>query len=102
MIQHRVGGAKCGTILPPTIELESEGRMPAQIIVLENDAASRELISYLLTMSGHAVCAVGTPVQAMQHLASAIPDLIITDLHLDRAMDGYAFGRWCRNESHLV
>jgi CheY-like chemotaxis protein len=76
--------------------------MPAQIIVLENDAASRELIHYLLTMFGHEVRTVGTPEQAMTVLADKTPDLIITDLQLSHAMDGYGFGAWCRNEPHLA
>ena len=76
--------------------------MPAQIIVLENDAAARELIHYLLTLSGHDVHAVETPEQAVNLLADDIPDLIITDLQLDRAMDGYAFGVWCRHKPHLA
>jgi CheY-like chemotaxis protein len=76
--------------------------MPAQIIILENDAAARELMCYLLTTAGHTVCAVGTPKEVFDRLAGDIPDLIISDLQLGRATDGYAVGAWCRAQPRLI
>jgi two-component system, cell cycle response regulator DivK len=76
--------------------------MPATIIVLENDAAARELMCYLLTMYGHSVHAVGTPEAAQDLLGRDVPDLIISDLQLGRRMDGYAFGSWCRKQDQLA
>ena len=75
--------------------------MPAQILLLENDPANRELVRYLLARYGHDVIAVDTPEQAMDLLGRDIPDLVLSDLQLGRSMDGYAFGAWCRTQAQL-
>lgn len=76
--------------------------MPARVLLLENDAATRELICYLLDRYGHAPIAVGTPELAMDMLTRETPDMILSDLQLGRPMDGYAFGNWCRIQAQLV
>jgi CheY-like chemotaxis protein len=76
--------------------------MPAQIVIVENDAAHRQLFRYLFAHAGHAVKAVGTGGAALAQLGQTTPDLIVCDLQLvGRDLDGYAITAWCRQQSHL-
>jgi two-component system cell cycle response regulator DivK len=76
--------------------------MPARVLLLENDPATRELICYLLDRYRHDAIAAGTPEIAMGMLTRETPDMIVSDLQLGRSMDGYAFGAWCRTQAELA
>jgi two-component system, cell cycle response regulator DivK len=76
--------------------------MPARVLLLENDSATRELICYLLDRYRHDAIAVDTPELAMSVLRRETPDMILSDLQLGRPMDGYAFGTWCRTQAELA
>ena len=76
--------------------------MPAQIVIVENDAAHRQLLRYLFERFGHVVEAVATGKAALALLEQRAPDLIVCDLHLvARELDGYAIAAWCRQQPHL-
>jgi CheY-like chemotaxis protein len=76
--------------------------MPAQVLLLENDPAARDLICYLLDGYQHVAIAVDTPELAMNMLTRETPDMILSDLQLGRDMDGYAFSIWCRTQAELA
>jgi two-component system, cell cycle response regulator DivK len=75
--------------------------MPAKILLVENDWASRELVCYLLQMHSYQVLTASRAEQAIALLHNEQPDLILSDLQLGRAMNGYHFGEWCQTQSAL-
>jgi CheY-like chemotaxis protein len=76
--------------------------MPAQIMIVENDAAHRQLLRYLFERWGYAVAAIATGAAALAQLGQTTPDLMVCDLHLvGRDLDGYAITAWCRRQPHL-
>lgn len=58
-----------------------------QILVIDDDADIRELISYNLTKNGFAVSSASSGEAALERLRNELPDLIILDLMLP-GMDG--------------
>jgi CheY-like chemotaxis protein len=77
--------------------------MAAQILIVEDDTAHRQLFRYLFEQAGHAVEAVATGSAALAQLGQTTPDLIVCDLHLvGRDLDGYAITAWCRRQPHLA
>jgi hypothetical protein len=54
----------------------------ASILVVEDDAATRELIVDLLSRSGYAVSSVEDGLGARDHVQSSLPELVILDLML--------------------
>ncbi len=68
----------------------------ATILVVEDNAATRELLVEFLEGDGHAVLEAGTAVEALT-LAAAAPDLILLDLKLPDAY-GLEVARRLRKE----
>ncbi len=56
----------------------------ADVLVVEDDAAIREVVVYQLSRAGHHVDAVGDGVAGLEHFRNARPDLVILDLMLPR------------------
>jgi len=57
----------------------------ANILVVDDQACVRELLSLELTSEGHTVTAIGDAESVRTHLKSSRPDLVLLDLHLDGA-----------------
>ena len=74
--------------------------MREKILVVEDDAAIREALSYSLNREGYEVEAVGDGVQAIQTARSSKPDLIVLDLMLPE-LDGFDVTRTLRKESSV-
>jgi PAS domain S-box-containing protein len=66
--------------------LSSRGRSaPVRaILVVEDDAAAREMIEDLLTAGGHSVITAADGEQARAHVAQVLPELVILDLVLPK------------------
>lgn len=64
--------------------------MPARILVVEDDPASLELVTYLLSRGGHAVRAVSDGASALTAALENAFDLVLCDLQLPE-MSGYDF-----------
>lgn len=64
-------------------------RTPARILVIEDDPASRSLMTYLLGAFGYQVTAAASGEEALDRVAGALPQLVLCDLQLP-AMDGFA------------
>jgi len=56
----------------------------ADVLVVEDDAAIRDVVVYQLTRAGHRVDAAGDGVAALEHFRRTRPDLLILDLMLPR------------------
>lgn len=62
--------------------------MPARILIIEDDPASRELAFYLLDAAGYTTLVASDGGTGARLAVSEQPDLVLCDLHLP-VMDGY-------------
>jgi CheY-like chemotaxis protein len=72
----------------------------ARILVIEDNPANLELMTYLLRAFGHAVSSAPDGVQGLQAAQRELPDLIVCDLQLP-AMNGYDVARKLKAEAGL-
>jgi two-component system cell cycle response regulator len=66
--------------------------MPARILVIDDDLASLELMTYLLRAFGHMLLCAGDGAEGLQVIGRELPDLVICDVHLPH-IDGYEVAR---------
>lgn len=66
--------------------------MPARILIIEDDSASRALVGYLLEASGYATLEAEDGSIGLRMALQAQPDLIICDLQMP-VMNGYELTR---------
>jgi DNA-binding response OmpR family regulator len=69
-----------------------------RILIVEDADSIRHMIEALLTARGHAVVAVSNGVRGVEAALAAPPDVILLDLHLPGALDGFAVCRKLREE----
>jgi len=69
--------------------------MPASILVVEDEPAIQELISYNLELAGHQVRRADSAEGAMAMIRAALPDMVVLDWMLP-GMSGIDFVRWLR------
>lgn len=69
----------------------------ANILVIEDNAENRELMTYLLQAFGHATTDVIDGEAGLADLARQAPDLIVCDIHLP-GIDGYEVARQVRRQ----
>ncbi len=69
----------------------------ATILIVEDNAATRELLMDFLEGDGHSVLEAGTGVEALTVVAAARPDLILLDLRLPDA-HGFDLARRLRED----
>jgi len=69
-----------------------EIRLPIRILVIEDNPANMELMTYLLRAYGYALLTAVDGESGLETAAREAPDLIICDVHLPR-LDGYAVVR---------
>lgn len=74
--------------------------MGARVLVIEDNAANLELMTYLLTAFGHTVLVARDGKEGVASAAHDTPDIILCDLALPE-MDGYEVARSVRNERRL-
>lgn len=70
------------------------------ILILEDEEISRELLEVLLKDEGHTTKAVGSVLQAFEHLRKGIFDLLLMDIGLP-GLDGLSFTRKIRKYPQL-
>lgn len=75
--------------------------MPAQILIVEDNPQSLELMSYLLGAAGHAVHSAQTGTSALAATRSQKLDLILLDLQLPD-LDGYEVLRALRDDERYT
>jgi len=69
--------------------------MPAQILIVEDNATNLELMVYLLRAFGHTPLTAANGLEALSCLQANPVDLVVCDLEMP-VMDGYAFARHVR------
>jgi len=74
-----------------------EQRAMPNILVVEDDAAIRGLVSEVLRDDGYQVWEATNGVEALESLRQARPDLIVLDLMMP-VMDGWTFVEECRRK----
>ncbi len=60
------------------------------VLVIDDDAAIRDIVATLLTEEGYAVITAGSGEEALSQLEAVVPSLIITDMRMP-VMDGWHF-----------
>ena len=70
--------------------------MTATILVIEDDEASRQLVSYLLEAAGHRVLLAENGAQGLGMALAEAPDLILCDLQMP-VMNGYEVAQSLRS-----
>jgi len=71
--------------------------MAATILVVEDEPAIQELISYNLELAGHSVLKAHNAEQALEMVRTALPDLVVLDWMLP-GMSGIEFARKLRSD----
>jgi two-component system cell cycle response regulator DivK len=66
--------------------------MEAHVLIVEDDAASRELLRYLFAAYGYRVTVAGDGAEGTQRALAEDPDLILCDLRMPK-MDGYGVAK---------
>lgn len=74
--------------------------MKEKVLVVEDDPAIRDALSYNLGREGYEVKAVGDGVAALEAARASAPDLVVLDLMLPE-LDGYDVTRTLRKESNV-
>lgn len=74
--------------------------MREKILVVEDDPAIRDALTYNLTREGYEVGAVGDGVAALAAARKSAPDLVVLDLMLPE-LDGFDVTRTLRKESNV-
>src|SRR5580658_3304133 len=69
-----------------------------RILIVEDADSIRHMIEALLTARGHAVVAVSNGVRGVDAALAAPPDVILLDLHLPGALDGFGVCRTLREQ----
>jgi DNA-binding response OmpR family regulator len=72
----------------------------AQLLLVEDDAPIRQSLIRALTDRGHVMTSTATALDALQHVVTAPPDLVILDLGLP-GLDGYEALRMMRAVSDV-
>lgn len=75
--------------------------MSARILVIEDNAANRDLISYLLRAFGYDIECEANGDAGLQNALSGSFDLVLSDI-LMPDMDGYEFARRFRDEPEIA
>jgi CheY-like chemotaxis protein len=66
--------------------------MSARILVIDDDQASRELMTYLLQAFGHTLLCASDGAEGLEAIGREVPDLVLCDVHLPK-IDGYEIAR---------
>src|ERR1051325_3004093 len=74
--------------------------MPARMLIIEDNPANLDLMSYLLEAFGHVTLAAHDGEQGLRMAHAEKPDLIICDIQLP-GMDGYSFARRVEDSAAL-
>jgi len=76
------------SLMPPDAGAQSAAEIPGLLLVVDDDAANREVLSRRLERQGHDVRTAGSGLDAMRILGEAAFDLVLLDIMMPE-MDGY-------------
>ncbi len=75
---------------------------PAKIILVEDEAFQRQVVTEFLGKNGLRVTALASGADLKRVAQSSLPDLAILDVHLGEPEDGFTLARWLRARSNRV
>jgi DNA-binding response OmpR family regulator len=67
----------------------SEPSAPNRVLLVDDDGAVRDMMNQALTRKGFEVVTASSVPEALRHIADEIFDVLITDLHMPEAGDGF-------------
>jgi two-component system cell cycle response regulator len=76
------------------------GTTSARVLLIEDDAPSRELMAYLLRAFGHAAIEAGDGRAGLEALRAERPDVVVCDIDLP-GLDGYAIAAVAKADADL-
>ena len=76
------------------------GQHPPQVLVVDDNPINLELASFVLAADGWQVSIAADALEALQHLARSLPDLILMDIQLP-GMDGLTLTRQIKADPAL-
>jgi CheY-like chemotaxis protein len=68
------------------------------ILIVEDDKSVRDNLNYLLSNEGYSVTQVEDGLKAFDSVSEAVPDLIISDIHMPN-MDGFDLFKKLKNKT---
>jgi two-component system phosphate regulon response regulator OmpR len=75
---------------------------PAKIVLVEDEAFQRQVVSEYLARNGLPVAALASGGELKRLAQQAMPDLALLDVYLGEAEDGFALARWLRSRSSRI
>lgn len=75
---------------------------PPKIILVEDDAFQRHVIAECLAQHGLPATSLGSGVELKRLAQHALPDVVLLDVRLNEAEDGFALARWLRSRSARI
>jgi len=72
----------------------------ARILIIEDNPANLELMTYLLSTFGHTVLSAADGLRGLEAARRELPDLVISDVQLPD-IDGYEVARWLKSNPDL-
>jgi CheY-like chemotaxis protein len=91
-------GLETGLCLEIRLPLNPEPEKALDVLVVEDDPDSAELLALLLESVGHHPRTAHDGTQALQAVRSALPDVVFCDLGLPAPLDGCTLARILRQE----
>lgn len=79
--------------LPISSSIDLDG---VRILFVDDDADSREFITFVLEQAGAIVTAFDSGIEALQTLSQVVPDIVVSDIGMPK-MDGYMLIRQIRD-----
>jgi len=74
----------------------------ALILIVDDDYDFLEINRFILEGAGYRVVTATNPAEAMQRVADAVPDLVITDLMMTSIDAGFAFSAQLKDDPHTA
>ena len=74
---------------------------PPEIAIVDDDMDFLELYRHVLESRGYRVRCFGTPAAALEGMAQSTPDLVISDLMMERLDAGFSFARQVKSDERF-
>ncbi len=74
----------------------------AKIVLVEDEAFQRRVIADCLSQHGLRPVTLASGVELKRLAQQAMPDVVLLDVHLNEAEDGFALARWLRSRSARI
>jgi two-component system CheB/CheR fusion protein len=86
----------------PALPAPAAGARSRRIVLVEDNLDSAESMAMMLELAGHAVAVAHTGAAGVEQVRSFRPDVVLCDIGLPGALDGYAVARALRADAALA